>query len=325
MRLLLILYMLGLTCMPFICHAQLPVLLRDDFRELQSLWPTEVGAPQSRSFEEGRMILSQSDLTETWLYTTEQYLYSRPDFVFEAAFTVTESKATASYGLCWGATEDLKNYYAFEMNAEGFFRVIKVQDKEVQTLLPWNSHRKVEPVGEENIIRVRKDEWGLYLEVNEKEVGRIKYPKFMGLNHGLMLKGQITVSVDYWMVLHPEVIIQQLQQGWPQAVKVRLDSTINSEHRNETHPRYHPLAPIFYLSRSEVGDMAGTADIWFTEKTDSTWTPLASLSTPYNDNHANTIVRFDPNGRKVWLSGKYGSRGGFSNGLSFAETEKSNW
>ncbi|MEO0581973.1 MAG: OmpA family protein [Bacteroidota bacterium] len=325
MRLLLSLYMLAAICVPLISYAQLPVLLRDEFRKLQPLWPVALESSQNRQFEEEQMILSQSDLTATWLYTTEQYLYNRPDFIFEASFTVLESNATASYGLCWGATEDLQQYYAFEMNTEGFFRVIKVQGKDIQTLLPWNSHRKIQPVGEENVIRVRKDEWGLYLDVNDKEVGRIKYPKFMGLNHGLMLKGQIKLSVDYWMVRHPEVIIHQLQQGWPQAVKLRLDSTINSDQWNETHPRYHPLEPIFYVSRSKPGKLEATADIWYTEKTDSTWTPLAALGSPYNDSKGNTIVRFDPNGSKVWLNGRYGSRGGGANGLSFAQVDKSTW
>ncbi len=246
------------------------VLLRDEFNKSQEMWDLRQG---HFTLEEGRLRLSRTELRGRQIHAMEQFLDRREDYTISADFTPLTAKESATYGFIWGGNEDLSSYFAFEVNAMRFARVIEVDEGNLRVLHPWKKHRKIKGLGEEHLLEMKKVGRGAYFFVNNKELFRIDFPRIHGFYQGIHIFGACEVDFDAFMILHSPIRFPEMGSTWPEAVRLHLDTTINTE-AEETHPFFHPYKMQFFFSR----DGRATE----THMSDSGWTAGSFLSSSFS-------------------------------------------
>ncbi|MCI4671036.1 MAG: OmpA family protein [Bacteroidia bacterium] len=292
------------------CWAQDHVLLMDEFIKARPHWKVRQG---KYTLEEGWMSMIESDLTRRNVHAIEQYLNNAEDFSISTSIIPQKSMGAASYGIVFGGNEDLSSYYAFEINAEGFARIMDVQNGKEKVYRSWAKNRKIKGIGEEHQLTLQKIGKGLYFRVNEKELFRIDLPPIYGFFQGLTSYGSCEIKIDYYEIVHPPVRFLQLGGTWPDAVRLHLDTTVNTS-MDETHPLGDPRRARFYFSREE--------NIYETHLSDSGWVAGMPLEPGFNNVKFNRISSFSEGGNKMILGNDYGEN---AQKLGFSIREKDNW
>lgn len=291
--------------------AQSHVLLRDEFLEARPHWQVRQGEV---AYEEGRMILTETDLTRRNVHAIEQFLNRSEDYAISLDLIPLKAMGAASFGILFGGDESLNNYYSFEINTEGFARVVEIREGQERILKNWTKNRKIKGVEEEHLITLQKKGKGAYFFVNEKELFRIDFPPVYGFFQGISTYGAFEISIASFEILHPLVIFPELGGAWPGAIRLHLDTTINTPYKDETHPRFHPQKVQFYFTRDK--------NIHETHMSDSGWVAGMPVEGPFNNGRHNRISTFFGNGKKLLLGNDYGRD---KQSLAYTDWEEEKW
>lgn len=276
--------------------AQDHILLRDEFLKARPYWQIRQG---SFSHKEGRMTLDEKDPTVRNLHAIEQFLSRSEDYSISIDLIPLKSLGAASYGIMFGGDEGLKNYYSFEINAEGFARVVEIREGKERILKNWTKSRKIKGVGEEHLLTFQKRGKGAYFFINEKELFRIDFPPIYGFYQGISTYGASQLSIGSFEILHPPVNFPKLGSTWPEAIRLYLDTTVNTPYYDETHPRFHPHKVQFYFTRND--------NIHETHMSDSGWVAGMPVEEAFNNGRNNRISNFWADGKLMLLGNDYGN------------------
>ncbi|GAB4405600.1 MAG: hypothetical protein OHK0039_06740 [Bacteroidia bacterium] len=299
------------------------VLFQDDFTLDARRWPLHDDAVRRTSIEAGQLRLAQRSGEHSLHCQTEVFLQAGANFAIGAHLILQPGPLNNSYGICWSGDDTGTQYYAFLLRPEGYAAVVQVAGETSRYLLAWTRVRKLAPPGTGNDLRIRKQGWMYYFDVNGKEVGSVPFQKLLGHHHGIVLRGSGELAVETFYIQHPPVDINLVSGPLLRARKAPLDTTLNTPSAHETAPHLAPGGRRLYFTRADTG---ATGDIWLAEvQGDSMWgspQPVAALN---NSGH-NAVVRVLDRAGGLLLASRYrpdGSDGG--DGLSVVRRDGDGW
>ncbi len=133
---------------------QFPVIFYDNFNENKNSWPIQNNANLNFLLEDHRfkMQSSASEAVEPVVITN---VSSDNDWYILSGMTHIMGDPDASFGLAF-AYNDGGNFYTFEINANGRYRVCRVLDNQFYVILPWTfSDKIVKGDNHRNFLKVR--------------------------------------------------------------------------------------------------------------------------------------------------------------------------
>lgn len=280
------------------------IVFQDNFRSQSTFWEMEPQPDQGVAWEAGDLRLEQAG-TQPLLLLGEQYLSFKEDWEISATFAFQPGPSKGTFGLIWSADEDKEQWFAYEVREDGYYRAIKRGINDSTILIDWTRHRKLKKIAEGiHYVKVAKVKWGIYLWFDEKELVRIPFEPFLGQHRGMILKGRSKVTVSSFRIQHPRIQITRARGGWPNVVRLQLDSSINDPLLDDIAPQYDLEHDRFYFSRGPVGQ-ARALDIWQTQLTDTGWSfPVVS---PLSSQAEDVVAFIHPRGKSLWATSRYSS------------------
>lgn len=273
-------------------------VISDPFDGRLGFWEGQAEAGQQLAWGDGELEMGQQG-SGVLLVLGEQYFSVREGFRIQARVSLSAGLGNGSFGLVWSAEEDKQQWYAFQVRADGYFRVVKHTLSEEVPLIDWTKHRKLKKITEDShLLEVRKEKWTLYFLVDGKEIARHRFQPFLGKYRGMILEGTLQVSVDHFDMYHPPVRVPLARGAWPNVVSQVLDSTFNTPYTDELAPQYDLERDRFYFSRGTRGQ---GYDVWQAQLTDTGWTAPA-MSPLSTDLPFEAVSFLHPKGKTLWLS-----------------------
>ncbi|MEL6848086.1 MAG: OmpA family protein [Bacteroidota bacterium] len=293
----------------------------DDFASLKGGW-TGFRSQSLHISQQAGALKVHNKSRQRELLTQEVLIYNRGTFTLETSATFTDENPQAIIGLVWSADRLHTRYYALEVQADGYFRIIEVEDGAEKTWLDWTKTRRLKKTGESNIISLQKKGFKVYASINGKEVGQAPHRSMRDKYQGILVGPRSSFTAQSYSLRHLDLIIQVASEKFQFARKTPLDSTINSPLAHESAPVLSPDRKSLYFTRAEVREGSDPGDIWRSQvQGDSMWGPPLRLPAPLNNADRNAVVQMKGENR-FWLASDYfedGSANG--NGISFSRKE----
>lgn len=226
------------------------VLLHDEFTQYHPYW-TQLDSSRAK-VRNGSLFLQQARPTGTLFFLLEQYLSIRSNFVIETSLTFAPHTPSGELGLIWSSTRSRDDYYVLRIRPDGYLAVDAVADGKVHTLRGWTRSRKLKKAGKENVIRLRKQRYVLYVEVNGREALKLDFPPLQGVYQGFCLSGRMAVQVAYYRIEHPPLERLLVDDMHVQAERFPLDTPICQPFYDEITPMRSERGQRLFFARADT-------------------------------------------------------------------------
>jgi len=292
-------FWLTILLLPLSLLAQPPLLFNDEFTALRPHWPQLEG--EQAIVKDGQLILKQGEPTGVQRFTLEQYLSFRDNFILETQLTFAETTPDAQVGILWAGNRRGTEYYALLTRPDQTFCLIEVKNGKRKVLRDWQKG-KLKKAGKPNEIRLIRQQWSLYVELNGKEELRMDFMPFKGIFHGFLIEGRSEVAVDFFRIYHPEIRIPTVSDVHARAIRFPLDTPINMPGRHELAPIVSQSGRGIYYSVADTNrgpEQASRAVAW---QGDSGWVVSAPVMPPHPPRSHEEWIRFSGNGKEAIAS-----------------------
>lgn len=126
------------------------------------------------------------------------------DFTIEAILTRDFSKETYGFGIMFGG-DGPGNLYEFLIESTGYYTFFKYEDYKYAEILPWKEVSGINPIGQQNALRVEHRQGTLHFFINGTEVTQFSNYKAMGSLYGLVVGRQSGITVHRLAVTYSPV------------------------------------------------------------------------------------------------------------------------
>ena len=249
------------------------------------------------------------------------------DFVIEAKFRFVSGEANANFGLVWGY-KDLKNHYAFVIREDGSFRIAKKKNGIQLFPKDWAQATSAKPVGQWNIIRVRKKGFKFEFSINNSVVYENSCWPFYGNNVGFKIDGRCSVESDYISIEQPRKIHVAANTISP-FKKENLGKPVNSKHTEVSCLISHD-GQLLLLNRDDhPGNLFPSAendDVWVSDRLRDNWSAPRNVGAPINNSGNNYVISISPDRNTLLVSSIYGADGSsVGSGYSISHWNGTGW
>ncbi len=200
-----ILFFLFLLNCNFI-FSQENIYLRDDFSSNKFNWKLEQTPDFSAKIENGNLnVENKTTSSQMVRFVQNMFMYNDSDFVIEAKLKFQKSVNEQIGGVIWHSLDENNGFY-FEVSSLGKARVWANKNGGVFNLKEWEEFEELKNA-EEFILKI--DRKGIYMNlfVNNVLVYPSKYRGQFAYQLGFVIGKQSALSVDYLLVKHPKVDI----------------------------------------------------------------------------------------------------------------------
>lgn len=285
----------------FVVHAQLTVLVQEDFKDNHLGWHEEADDSHSIKIKNGHYeIITPAGGWMTYIYPG---LDEQKDFLFEASFTQTEGSTDNGFGFIWGYDEKSK-INAFVISTNGYAKVW-TYDEARKDAKEWKKIENIKPLGLANRLKVEQQRGWMKFFVNGEEVFNIKALPWYGKTLGFVTYTNMRLLVDDF-ILKSDMEIN-LPANMPKGlVKENLGAMVNTEY-DEVTPKISVDGKIMYFARKHstenTGGVQDASDIWFSTTTDGiTWAKSKNLGAPVNSERVNNIVSIGQDNNSILMA-----------------------
>ncbi|MBX2947130.1 MAG: OmpA family protein [Cyclobacteriaceae bacterium] len=282
-------------------HAQLTVLVQEDFKDNHLGWHEEKDDKHSVQIKNGHYeIIAPAGGWMTYIYPG---LDERKDFLFEASFTQTNGSTDNGFGFIWGYDEKSK-INAFVISTNGYAKVW-TYDEARKDAKDWKKIENIKPLGLANRLKVEQRDEVMKFFVNGAEVFSIKPTSWYGKTLGFVAYTDMRLLVDDF-ILKSDIVIN-LPADMPRGlVKENLGAMVNTEF-DEVTPKISVDGRTIYFARkhspANTGGEQDASDIWFSTSVDGvTWTTSKNIGAPINSEQVNNIVSIGQDNNSILMA-----------------------
>ncbi|MDH5598957.1 MAG: OmpA family protein [Cyclobacteriaceae bacterium] len=213
------------------------------------------------------------------------------DFSIQATFTQLDGAENNSLGFLWGYDRESKHVFSFTTN--GYFRINSPEEK-AGKVNEWIETDLINPLGEENILKViqRGDKTYFYINGTEVYVAPIKM-EWYGSRMGFVSYTNMRFLVDDF-ILTNDVSINLPKEVQMDIEKRNMGFLVNSEY-DDLSPKISSDGKVLYFGRKKspenIGGIEDAEDIWYTSTSDGiNWKISKNMGTPLNTEKVNNLI-----------------------------------
>jgi outer membrane protein OmpA-like peptidoglycan-associated protein len=269
-------------------QAQLPVIVHETFNANQYGWHESTTQQHKVFLKDGKYHMETPPTG--WMSTVTPYVNTKMDFSIQATFTMLEGDDNNGIGLVWGHNgKDHMNSFTF---TSGYY-YIWCSDQQMGIPDDWRPTELVNPIGQENILKLEQRKGLLYYFLNGKLLTTTRSLPWQGKHIGFVAFTKAKMLIDDF------IIAQNIHINLPPkiesiGVKENLGPNINSRY-DEVSPKISADGKTLYFGRKNspenVGGREDKEDIWESKTTDGvTWSPGVNLGAPVNTPITNNLI-----------------------------------
>lgn len=208
------------------------LVFREDFNENKNAWTLSDNEKALSRIKDGKYKLTHHGASGSYLFLIPSMSISS-DFDFEVSSSLTQfqGEETDGFGLVWGA-QDAGNFYGFNINAAGQFRVYQYKDFNYSEIKSFTqADTWIKSRGQANVLTIRRTGELLSFFANDHFLYSMPMPEFFGEQGGFVLYNQTEVHADYLWVRQgkgmPEVFEDSFEDNHNGWLTDARDSTIS--------------------------------------------------------------------------------------------------
>lgn len=303
--------------------AQLPMLIHDTFEGNKFSWPIYQEKEYWSHIKEGKMILETYDEGHGRIITISPYIDIEQDFSLEATFVQKSGSENNGFGLVWGKDAS-KHQNEFVVASTNYYKIITLEKGD--KLNEWIAYT-INPVGQENKLKVTKANGELSFYINENKVYTTKVLTWYGNSIGFTNYTNMVLEVDdFKFYSNTNQHINLIDSLMVKVEKENLGTKVNSAY-DDLGPKVTIDGETIFFTRNEspdnIGGIDDKEDIWFTTSTDGeTWTASQNMGKPINSSSTDNLasVSADQNTMMFNLTNGFSVRKRLSTGWSEPES-----
>ncbi len=303
--------------------AQLPLLIHDTFDNNKFSWPLYQEKTYWSRIKEGKMILETYDEGHGRIITISPYIDIEQDFSLEATFVQKSGSENNGFGLVWGKDAS-KHQNEFVVASTNYYKIITLEKGD--KLNEWIAYT-INPVGQENKLKVTKANGELSFYINENKVYTTKALTWYGNSIGFTNYTNMVLEVDdFKFYSNTNRHINLIDSLMVKVEKENLGTKVNSAY-DDLGPKVTIDGKTIFFTRNEspdnIGGIDDKEDIWFTTSTDGeTWTASQNMGKPINSSTTDNLasVSADQNTMMFNLTNGFSVRKRLSSGWSEPES-----
>ncbi len=268
--------------------AQLPIIFHDEFNNNNYGWYEMQNDKLTVQVREGKYFFKVPDTG--WQVCLTPYLEHDKDFSLEATFTQLEGKVDNGIGFIWGYNNASMNTFTFKSN--GYYRIY-CADRSLGISDEWHKATNVNPLGQENKLKIAQLGSTTFFYLNGKEVAKTKLIPWYGNQIGFVALTQMKFLIDDFSISN-EIRLNLPAQVNSDVIKENLGPNVNSSY-DEVSPKISADGKTLYFGRKKspknVGGVEDGEDIWVcTIGDDRTWSKSVNLGPPVNTSTINNLI-----------------------------------
>lgn len=264
------------------------VILHEKFDDNNYGWYESTSKDVTIGLKDGKYYFEVPD--GGWETFLHPYLEPNKDFSLEATFTQLDGKIDNGIGFIWGFEGDNVNSFTFTTN--GNYRIY-CSDKNQRISDQWHAVTNVNPLGQENKLKVeqRKDSTYFYLN-GQKLTHTIRLP-WHGKKIGFVAYTKMRFTIDDF-ILSNDIVIKLPKTPNIDVVKENLGTNINTLY-DEVSPKISADGKTLYFGREKspdnMGGITDPEDAWISTSSDGiSWAKSFNPGKPINSALANNII-----------------------------------
>jgi outer membrane protein OmpA-like peptidoglycan-associated protein len=300
--------------------------MQEDFTSPSYSWQFKSDSNAQYQFKDGRFIIDRSHKTSQFGTYSHIAINPKADYKIEALLKQIHANDEASYGIHWGSDFKSRSTFSFVINSSGRYKIYSTWGTRIKEFTAWRNLSLIKGGGNDNKLTIHKREETIFFSINDKEVAQIPAFKvhFQGDRIGLVLNGDISISVDYFHVLQDKPAINVLPYS-AQVIKEKLPYPINTD-AAELNPIISYDGQSLYFTRDEKDELG--QEIWRSSLLNQDrWGTPEKLGFPLNTPGHNNIMGITTDNRQLVLSNTYSEDGleVIKNGFSTTHWEEDHW
>ncbi len=177
--------------------AQQQIILAEDFNGNQKGWPEQDNEKASAEFEGGNYNIVHHSASGSYLFVVEvDELDEGQDFRISTELTQYQGEDKDGFGLVWGG-KDAGNFYGFNVNAAGQFRVYQYKDENYKEIKSFTQVEDfINGKGLTNQLDVRKTGGLVSFYANGHFLYSTPFKNFLGNQVGFVLYNQTEIHIN---------------------------------------------------------------------------------------------------------------------------------
>ncbi|OQY03398.1 MAG: hypothetical protein B6I20_05080 [Bacteroidetes bacterium 4572_117] len=313
----------------YFSFAQLENQFTEDFNNNNRQWSVSDNKDIKTKVENGFYVMQHKRKSLSYNFWRNFAIDADNDFYVEASLKQVAGIDNWGYGIVWGAA-GWDNSYNFTISSNGMFTVTGHDKEEYFEWQAWKESKKIKPLGQINILAIKKTGDLLYFYINNSLVYTHKFKRLYGNKIGFIVGRSMTVKADFLKVKYQRVKINLVKNINPKYKKKNLGTKINSKY-SEIAPIISPDGNTLYVGRQHDPQNYGEKkeyDIWYaTRNKDDSWGKMKHMGKPINNAGDNLVIAVSPDGNTLWLEGLYSQNGGYvsDQGISVSNRTATGW
>jgi outer membrane protein OmpA-like peptidoglycan-associated protein len=307
-------------------NAQPYVAFRDDFNDNKNGWPAGTAEGKEYTISNGKYTIKNT--SGWWYYVAKFAVDPSQDYTIEAKITQVSGKPSSQFGIVW-QMYDNQYYQSFVVNTNNNFNAYYYDKGKVTSPSGDKTMNMMKPMGEANIIQVKKTNDKIAYVVNGTEVFTRKFAEWYGNWYGFMISDDITIDVDHFEIRQdhkPEIhLVPGLAKGF---TVENLGPNINGP-----HPDISPLisadGKTLYFSKyspENIGGDGNVQDAYYSlRQPDGSWGKYINAGRPINNEGPTNIVGISADNNTALCMNTYGSDGKMYAGASVSKRTATGW
>lgn len=300
--------LLLLSCMSsFFSSAQTNYLMKEDFTAPTFSWQFKSDSNAHYQYDGQRLNIDRTYQTERFGTYTHIAIDPRSDYKIEALVRQTKGGLEGSYGIHWGSHFESRSTFSFIIHSSGSYKIYSSWGQRIKEFTAWRKSPTIRGEGNDHKLTIHKLQETIFFSINDQELAQIPASKFhfQGGRIGLVLNGDIGISVDYFHVLQDKPAIKLLANQ-PKVIKEKLPYPINTK-AEELNPIISYDGKSLYFTRNEGDELA--QEIWRSTLDNGKWGTPIKLGFPLNTPGPNNVMGIATDNSKLVLSNTYAKDG----------------
>ena len=159
---------------------------------------TLYGQPEEEpEIKEGFYFLRGKSKSSANFHVQSVKLADESDFRVKTSIIHHSGAKNMGYGLCWGLREDMEDYYAFLISANGKYTILRMRRGRYRQIKPWTESRTVKGGKKENVLSVQRNGSLFEYFINGRKVFSSQAGPLKGSRLGILYHGTMKLEVDY--------------------------------------------------------------------------------------------------------------------------------
>ena len=301
----------------------------ENFNNNNRNWNVGEDKDYKTSVKNGFYVMQHKRSSASYNFWKDFAITTDGDFYIESKLMQVSGVDNWGYGIVWGA-QGWGNSFNFKISSNGMFTITGYKNEKYFKWQEWKASNKIKPLGQYNVLSVKRIDEKLYFYINETLVYTHQFEDLFGNKFGFIVGRSMTIKADYLKLNYDKIKIDLVKNINKSYKKKNLGRTVNSKY-SEIAPIISPDGKTLYVAREFDPQNIGTEkkyDIWFAKrKNDGKWSKLKQMKAPVNNAGDNLVIAVSPDGNTLWLEGLYTKTGQHlsDQGISISHKTATGW